>query len=396
MRKSEILVLGGGPSGLLIASCLAPKFDVTLLERGRIGETEKFWISTDDKLAAHGLTDFVVYRTNAGTVGTFLGNRATATGNFAVLDEKGLLQELRERCELRGVKILEGSPVRSISWRPGSVNVSTPRSTFSTRLAIDATGGASPIAAAFRQHRLNGFYCIFGQHLHGIKLNTRDIVGAEVLTLSREPLFFEVVPTGADSAHVVLFQAVKRLRSPQELQEEYEEHVALNPFFQAGDHTVVSPKLGVIPIGQRSKRALPGLMSVGEAGMVQAPLLGTAFNEVLDTTEEVVGAIQGAFAKKGSGVVSPRARFSRQKRLNDLVQLRLAHFLLHSGLEGFERLVRFLECLGPQTAYNLFASRLAGPDWVSVVRAAILARLTRKELTSEELSKDFSGYEEAS
>lgn len=391
MRDSEILVLGGGPSGLLIASCLAPEYDITLLERGKVGETEKFWISTNEKLAAHDLTPFVVYRTTRGTVGTFLGRRVVAEGDFSVLDEEGLLRELRRRCESRGVQILEDTPAKNVSWRTERVEIRTPQEVFSTRLAIDATGGMSPIVAAFRQHHIDGFYSIFGEHLQGITLKTGDIVGAEVLTLSRDPLFFEVVPTGTDSAHVVLFQAVERLRPPEDLQGEYEEHVSSNPFFEISAQTEVSPKLGVIPIGRTSKRALPGVLSVGEAGMVQAPLLGTAFNEVLDTAPRIVEAVHESFEETKDGIVSPRPKFSLQKRLNDRLQRKLAHYLLQNGLEGFERLVRFLGNLGPQRAYRLFASRLSGTDWWSVTRAGVVARLGRKQLSPDELRQDLTG-----
>ena len=384
--RVQVIVLGGGPAGLLAAAHLAPSLEVMLLERGQIGTTDKFWLSTIERLKLHGLEDCIVHRANRGTVGCFLGPPAVASGEYCVVDEEHLLRTLKNRCASRGVRLREGVAAMSVSWGPNELSVRTTSAEARCRLIVDATGGNSPLALTFRLQKIKGFYSIFGAHLQGVDLLTQDIVGAEVLRLGLPLPLFEMVPTGGESAHVVLFHAVQRLIPPSNLEVSFNEHLCENPFFRMRSSTVATPTLGAIPIGAPSARRLPGVIAVGEAGMIQAPLLGTAFNEVLDTIDPMMNRVLAAFDSQKHGVVSPRVSVSGRKRANDAIQSVLASLLLRGSIEGFERLVRFLHLLGPERAYRLFASRLHGMDWQSIICSAVRARLGRDKLAPQELS----------
>src|SRR5207244_2286021 len=106
-----------------------------------------------------------------------------------------------------------------------------------------------------------------------------------------------------------------------------------------------------------------GLLSFGEAGMIQSPLLGAAFNEVLDHASSVGTAIDEAFQKARSGIVRVKVEYPLTKAWNDRLQLMLARKLTDGSLDDFESLVRFLDRLGPERAYHLFCTMLRGPGF---------------------------------
>jgi choline dehydrogenase-like flavoprotein len=71
----DVLIVGGGPAGLLTASYLAPKHRVALIERGVVGRTDKFWMTSEVRLRKHALEHCVLNRPSVMTCGTFLGGR---------------------------------------------------------------------------------------------------------------------------------------------------------------------------------------------------------------------------------------------------------------------------------------------------------------------------------
>jgi flavin-dependent dehydrogenase len=375
VHHSDVLIVGGGPAGLLLAGKLGKHLDVCLVDRHRVGQTSKFWLTTDARLARHDLLAAAQYRTTNATIGTFQGPVAEAHGNFTTVDERTLLALLVERCVEASVRLVEDTKVLSVARADGRQVASTTRGQFHARVVLDASGGASPFAATFRLHRLEGFYSIYGAHLRDLDLATGDVVGAHIVHFGHPAPLFEVIPTGPTSAFCVVFLASRTVVAPTTLSALFQEHVAHNPFFvprRSGG--VLDVKMGVIPIGSGCGRAPRGILPVGEAGMLQSPLLGAAFNEILEYGDHIVDKVRDAFRAGRDGIVHPRVTFPAIKAVNDRVQLLLARRLLEGTLASFERLVQFMKILGPVRSYRMFCTKLGWVDLPFVMSAALHGR----------------------
>lgn len=370
-RSTEVLVIGGGPAGLLLASKLGVRLNVGLLDRNRIGQTSKFWLTTDQRLTQHGLQQAGQYRTTRATLGTFQGSLSYAEGQFTVVNDAVLLSLLIDRCRLASVRLTENTKLLSIARESHRVVAHTTDGPYNARLILDASGGSSPFAATFRLHRLHGFYSIYGAHLENLNLHTADVIGAHVVHFGHPAPLFEIFPTGPTSAFCVVFVVAKHVVEPQTLKSTFDEHVAHNPFFTVTEATrVVDLKLGVVPIGRSVHRAIPGILPVGEAGMLQSPLLGAAFNEVLVHADRIVNTVVDAFERQQQGTVSPRITYPIAKVLNDSLQGLLVRPLLDGELASFERVVQFIKDLGPERAYRLFGTQLEWRDAPAVLKAS--------------------------
>jgi hypothetical protein len=191
---------------------------------------------------------------------------------------------------------------------------------------------------------------------------------------------------------VIVFLASRRLHPPASLRSSFDDHVRQNPFFScSSSKQLFSPKFGAIPIGQSTRRVIPGLLSCGEAAMIQSPLLGAAFNEVLDDTDNMANAINEAFRDTASGIVTVRVKHSITKRLNDRLQLMLARKLTDGSLEDFEALVRFLDRIGPERAYDLFCTNLSGAGLITAARLSLtLARSSPFKATRSDVGPSWT------
>ena len=374
----DIIIAGAGPAGLLIGSKLAGDLRVLILDRGTIGNTTKFWLTSNQRLQRHGLEGAVAYRTDRGSIASFLGGYALAIGDYAVVDDRILLMTLSRRCQERGAELVDNSAVQCIRWGHASITVETTLGSFQCRLLIDATGGNSPIATTFRSQKLDGFYSIYGAHLRGIRLKTEEIIGSHVIRLGYPVPMFEVFPTGDSSAFAVVFFATRRLQKVSEMKSAFHDHLVSNPFFEITRKTEeFEGKMGGIPIGRPRPRRLPGIFAFGEAGMIQSPLIGGAFNEVLKHVDDVADAVRKEFQKRSTGIVNVGSPRQFNKLYNDRLQAVAVRHLLSGTLEEYERLVYLLERLGPELTYRLFCSDLKPGDFPAVARAYSLSRWWR-------------------
>ncbi len=133
--------------------------------------------------------------------------------------------------------------------------------------------------------------------------------------------------------------------------------------------------MGVIPIGRLAGKGVHGVVPVGEAGLFQSPLLGAALNEVLEQGDRVAENILRAFRSQDKGIVSPQIHIPPAKIINDRLQLLLVQPLLDGTLSSFDRLVHFLEEVGPSCSYRLFGTQLRWADAPTLIKAAAKYRL---------------------
>lgn len=357
------MVVGAGPAGLLLASKLGSDFRVSVIERRALGTTAKYWVTNEHRLRSHGLSSCVRHRASRVTAGSLLGSQAETPGDFVVVDEVRLLRELAERCNSLDIEILEHCELLSLGWSNGGVDAVTNKGRLSTRLLIDASGGASPIASTFNLHRLSGFFTVYGAHLQGINLTTEDIVGAHHLRLAKPVPIFELIPTGPASAFCVVFTASARVRPREEMKALYQSHLNNNPFFTPLNTShELAEKMGAIPIGRLRRRRLPGIVPFGEASLIQAPLLGAAFNDALEYVDSYCAAIRSSMTQNEKQWVDVPPLLPTRKLLNDRLQLLLAKRILESGAEEFDALVRFLDAIGEEACYRLICSQLQLKD----------------------------------
>jgi 2-polyprenyl-6-methoxyphenol hydroxylase-like FAD-dependent oxidoreductase len=358
-EEVDILVVGGGPAGLLTAAYLAERHSVALVERGLLGETSKYWVTTMRRLQKHGLAHCVLHRPKSMFVSTFLGGRAETCGDFAVVDDQLMMNVLVERCRRRGVLLTEHCALANLNWTDTMIHVQTTSKAFRARLVVDATGGLSPIAATFRLHKLYGFYLVYGALLRNIALHTGGIAMGHVEHLGDPPLILEVIPCGTDIAYCALFTYSKQLQASQTLEAAFRAHCSHNSFFRTSERTeVVQPKSGAIPIGHLRRRQLRGIVSVGEAGLVQPALLGTAFNEVLEHCQAVCLHITAVLERSGGVPKRPNYKYPLIKRTQDRLQLEMVRAILNGNVEVFDRLVRAMDKLPSDTFYALCSNEL--------------------------------------
>ena len=94
----DIVIAGGGPSGLSIASELSKKYKVAVIERGKFGVTTKSWLSYYDRILKLGFPTSVVSHRFKKWHFDYKDQSFAITDKYAVLDEKRVLAHWIEKC----------------------------------------------------------------------------------------------------------------------------------------------------------------------------------------------------------------------------------------------------------------------------------------------------------
>jgi hypothetical protein len=141
-----------------------------------------------------------------------------------------------------------------------------------------------------------------------------------------------------------------------------------NEFFSTTPQTEIGQsKMGAIPIGSARRRQLAGVAHIGEAALIQPPLLGTAFNEILEYSRPVCSHLSRILNETSGIPTAPGYEYPLLKRVQDRLQLEMTRLLLRGNVEAFDRLTRFADSLPEAMVYDLFSNELG---WLGLISAA--------------------------
>src|SRR6185295_18574030 len=121
-------------------------------------------------------------------------------------------------------------------------------------------------------------------------------------------------------------------------------------------------KFGVIPIGRLARRRLRSVVHFGEAGLLQSPLFGGAFNEALVHAASFADSIESSLRVDKEEWFRVAPRHSLQKTVNDAVQAWLVKNLVDGTTDQMQRLVDLMGSLGERSSCRLLLGELSTRD----------------------------------
>jgi flavin-dependent dehydrogenase len=366
MLEADVVVAGGGVSGLLIASALAPHCSLILLEQAASLPRNKYWLT--DELAVeknpslepcvdrrYRFMDFVAYD----------GLRTRVQGKYCLWDTNKLVNYLAGQVTSLGGRVMTGHRLYSISPQTKAIDVRANSELIRARLLIDCMGFGSPLVGAKNLSVIAGYYILYGQEV-GLTQDTEPIALDNVI-IDRRPAFFELFPTSKNTAHAGIILPARNHRPDRPLKSE------LNFILQKSHYRDLvkwDPKetrdggyFGIIPVGSMRHPALDRILFFGEAGQANPAASATGFSRMLHTYRELAQSLIACILNDNlQRRQLLRAIPQYMSTMNRVFQESLFHSLLSYDSDDFRRLVEDLSKY-PSPVVNdlIFGSFRFGP-----------------------------------
>jgi hypothetical protein len=282
MLTADVVVAGGGISGLLIASALAGECSVILLEQNSALPNNKYWL-TDSQCVANkpGLCECVDRQYDSLDFIACDGLTATLTGRFYLWDTEKLIAQLEHRLSVAGVKILTGHRLYAISYSKEAICIRANSQLIKAKLLIDCMGFGSPIVGAKDIANLSGYFILHGCEVQ-LKHDIRP-VGLDNLLLDKTPTYFELFPTSKGTAHAAIILPSRHYTPNRSLKGDlnfilgkshYSEHIVWPPANSSKSY------FGIIPVGRLHRPTLDRIIFFGEAGQANPATSATALTRM--------------------------------------------------------------------------------------------------------------------
>ena len=175
MRKFDVVILGGGPAGLMIGSELCKKHKVLIIDKSVIGETNHTWIYWSDRIKENGLEDFTTLKLKSASAESFKGSNLRMVFQkinkfLPALSENKVMDFYKNKFLVGGGTCISDCLFKNLVLLDNSIEVNSSKGRFTTNLVVDAMGYDSPLVKKYEVVKSGYFMPVYGLNLEPIGL----------------------------------------------------------------------------------------------------------------------------------------------------------------------------------------------------------------------------------
>ncbi len=266
----DVIVAGAGPAGLTVAGKLSKRGIRTLLiEKDRIGKTEKAWGGFLSQLKEESLDDTILNLTTHLKYTHYLGAEIVVNGDFVTIDSKKLLLKLKKRINKKKCTLIENCELISFNRdkKNKTIALNTNKGQYTSRLLVDTTGYKSMIAKSYGLNKKIKYLQCMGYEFHGQEINEKEAILSEIAFPTPHKTWFWVEPLSKTSAWIGTMNIVEKPLPKEVIEEE------LNKFIRLKDikDRRKNRKYGLIPIGETYRSYFDNILLVGDSAAQALP-----------------------------------------------------------------------------------------------------------------------------
>jgi hypothetical protein len=374
----DIVVLGGGIAGLLLASELSHDHTLLLIEQNDTIPNSKYWMTdrNSTKDIPH-LLDCIDMHYNSLDFIAFDGTSCRIPGEYVMWNSHCLINKLVTATRTNGGLIWTGLRFYSFRYQTDLIEILANDKKIRSRLVIDCMGHSSPLIYSLGAIRLLGYYILYGGAL---KLSRKiDPIALANVSIDSRPSYFEVLPTADDIGHTVLIQPAHKTTAPSSLKNEFNFIVRKSRYrmyFDEHDNDW-GEYTGIVPVGKQTKYALDRIYFYGEAGQFNPATTSTCLSIMFGNFKKTAANLSFCINNNRLSKNDLRHCGTRIDRFNIRLQQNIYRYLSSANSSDFVRLVQGMNQIDRNALYDFLFGDVRPR---SLIKDLNLATIIRKGL----------------
>lgn len=382
-RLYDVIIIGAGISGLLLASELSKDHSILLIEQEESLPNGKYWVTGEDstKLVPELLGcidrsyDFLDFIGHDGT-------RFRAFGKAVLWDTDKLLSKLYSSTIQNGGNVRFNQRFYNFSYKGDKVSISANSSTYTANLIVDCMGIKSPLIHIKSLIRSVGYYIIYGG-LVELKKQIDPIALGNIM-IDNKPKYLEIFPTSDNKAYFSLIYPSRQLKNSLCLKNDFEFIISKSEYstFINYSRNVIRTVSGLIPISLMRKRGFDNIYFYGEAGQINPAATATCLHRMLITYKKTSNMLSKMLNEKLLDKNSLSAITGPITKWNQRFQISLYKHILSWNSSDYADMLKELSSIDSQLFSRILTGELSKDDFKSILYNTSFFRNKRKKLIS--------------
>ncbi len=372
----DIIILGAGISGLLLASELSKELSVLVLEKEESIPQNKYWLT--DKNCVHQspeLTNCIDEKYDSMDFISYDNVKYSCKGDYLLWDTGKLIKFLVNNIESNNSTII--TDVRFYSYITTQIDIIVKANDmqYSAKLLIDCMGFSSPIVNSKGIIDIKGYYLMYGKIM---KLKKKiNPIGLYNILLEKTSSYLEVFPTKNNEAYTSIISSSRYIPSNSNIKSNFDFIINKSHISSYFDHENDNGKFtgGIIPIGRLRKRFLNRIFFFGESGQYTPATSATGLTVMLYCYKYVAHKLKNIVMENKFNDL----RKLKNPYLNHLsrnFQLNLFNDVLNWNSDQFGKFVNQMSYLDNKLVYNIIFGRL---DIKEIISQKQILKIIRKD-----------------
>lgn len=389
MKKLDILIIGAGAAGLILAKNLHKEFNLLVIEKEK-SFTSKTWLTKKSLLKENNLEKYITMEFKKYFISTAKSKKKIFVDNdYCSVDEKGICESCIQEI---GANIHYNEEFIQYKNKKNYIEVKTSKNIYECKLIVDCSGVHSKIARGNHLYKHELFHNIYGE-IYNYSMKNEEINMFSVYLKEKPNIFFEAVPISKSKCVAYTFHIGHCMHKIETLKHDHQLHIAC---FDKIHHTKLQHKIdhieGTIPLRTMKTNALDRIVFFGDSSNIVPPFSGVGFSYILKHNKTITEHIKKCLISNKLSKKDLRYKLSKEENLSFNCYMIIARIFQKLNIDEIDELFISMNDLSSEIIDSLFINTLTKKHFYSLLKLVFTNKIYFKIIIKSLTFKNFFFY----